>query len=99
MADPVQQFEIKKLVHLGEIAGQPFAFTNSALFMFIAVATILLFLLASTAPRAILPGRWQSAVEMTYSFVAGTLRESTGHEGMKFFPLVFSLFLFVLFCT
>ena len=54
------------------------------------------FLLLSTRRRAVVPGRWQSAAEMTYEFVAQTLRESAGNDGMRFFPFVFSLFMFIL---
>ena len=53
-------------------------------------------LMASTAGRGLVPGRWQSLAEMSYEFVASTLRSSAGTEGMRFFPLVFSLFMFVL---
>ncbi|QCI65055.1 F0F1 ATP synthase subunit A [Phreatobacter stygius] len=96
MASPIAQFEIKPLITLGKIGQSPIAFTNSAAFMFVAVAIILAFLLLSTRGRALVPSRWQSLAEMSYEFVANTVRQSAGHEGMKFFPLVFSLFMFVL---
>jgi F-type H+-transporting ATPase subunit a len=63
--------------------------------MVIAVAGISAFLLGSTRGRAMVPGRMQSMAEISYEFVAGTLRSSAGSEGMKFFPLVFSLFMFI----
>ncbi|MBN8938047.1 MAG: F0F1 ATP synthase subunit A [Rhizobiales bacterium] len=96
MASPIAQFEIKPLIALGKIGQSPIAFTNSAAFMFVAVAIIIGFLLLSTRGRALVPSRWQSLAEMSYEFVANTVRQSAGHEGMKFFPLVFSLFMFVL---
>jgi F-type H+-transporting ATPase subunit a len=64
--------------------------------MFLSVGLVALLMLGATARRAIVPGRWQSVAEGLYEFVAGTVRSSAGHEGMRFFPLVFSLFMFVL---
>jgi len=76
-----------------------FAFTNSSLFMVATVLTITLFLVLATSRSALVPGRWQSLAELSYEFVANTVRTSAGNEGMKFFPLVFSLFMFVLFAN
>jgi F-type H+-transporting ATPase subunit a len=72
------------------------ALTNSALFMFIAFATISILMLGATSGRALVPGRLQSIAEISYEFVATTLRSTAGTEGMKFFPLVFTLFMFIL---
>ena len=98
-ANPIEQFEIKNLIPLGNIGGQEIAFTNSALFMVGAVALITLGFSAATAGRSPAPGRAQAAAEMLYEFVANTLRQSAGEKGMKFFPFVFSLFMFVLTCN
>lgn len=99
MAGPIEQFEIKTIAKLGTIGGQEIAFTNSALYMLIAVAVITLFFMMGSREKALVPGRFQSMVEMTYEFVANTVRESAGHDGMKFLPLVLSLFMFVLVCN
>jgi F-type H+-transporting ATPase subunit a len=99
MADPIQQFEIKKFATLGHIGGQEIAFTNSALFMLLAVAGVSALMIGATASRAVVPGRMQSVAELTYEFVADMLRSSAGKEGMKFFPLVFTLFTFILFAN
>lgn len=96
MADPIKQFEIVPLVKLGEIAGHEIAFTNSAAFMVLTVAVAAGFVLLGTRAAAMVPGRWQSSVEMTYEFVLKTLRDNTGEHGLRFFPLVFSLFMFIL---
>ncbi|MFT0891034.1 F0F1 ATP synthase subunit A [Pseudochelatococcus sp. G4_1912] len=97
MASPTEQFEIRHytgpLFHLGD---SPITFTNSALFMVLAVGAIAAFLAIATAPRSIVPGRWQNLGELLYEFVANTVRQSAGKDGMVFFPLVFSLFTFVL---
>ncbi|MFN3351411.1 F0F1 ATP synthase subunit A [Pseudorhodoplanes sp.] len=99
MADPISQFQIKKIATLGTVGGQEIAFTNSALFMLIAVAAVSLLMIGATSRRAVIPGRMQSVAELTYEFVADMLRSSAGREGMKFFPLVFTLFTFVLFAN
>jgi len=93
--DPIHQFEIQRLIPI-EVGGIDFSFTNSSLFMALTVVAASGFLILSTRGRGLVPTRWQSAAEMTYEFVAGTLRDAAGSEGMRFFPLVFSLFMFIL---
>jgi F-type H+-transporting ATPase subunit a len=94
--DPIHQFEIYPLIELGRIGDVPIAFTNSALFMFITVGVASAFLLLSTGGRGLVPGRMQSLAELSYEFIANMLRESAGTEGMRFFPLIFTLFMFIL---
>jgi F-type H+-transporting ATPase subunit a len=94
--DPIHQFEIKTFFPIARIGGIEIAFTNSALFMLIGLLLILLLMIGATGSRALVPGRLQSAAEMSYEFIATTLRSTAGTEGMKFFPLVFSLFMFIL---
>lgn len=96
MADPLHQFQIKNIVTLGNAGGHEIALTNSAIFMIVAVALITLLMVGGIARAAVVPGRIQSVVESLYEFVATTVRNSAGTEGMKFFPFVFSLFMFVL---
>ena len=96
MAGPIEQFEIKPILQLGEIAGQQISITNSTVYMFVTVGIIGLFMLIPTLRSALVPGRWQSASELLFEFVAKTVRENAGEEGMRFFPLVFSLFTFIL---
>jgi F-type H+-transporting ATPase subunit a len=95
---PLEQFAIRRIVDL-HIGGLDVSFTNSALFMVIAIALITLFLTASMSRRALVPGRWQSLAEMSYEFVARMVRENVGHDGMQYFPFVFSLFMFILFAN
>src|SRR5215216_5863230 len=96
MADPIHQFEIHNIATLGQIGGHEIAFTNSALFMAITVVGIWALLVGGSSARALVPGRMQSIAEMSYEFVANTIQSTAGKEGMKFFPLVFTLFMFVL---
>jgi F-type H+-transporting ATPase subunit a len=94
-ADPIHQFQITKLFTIGHIGGQEIAFTNSSAYMFLAVAVISLLMIGGSAGRQLVPGRIQSMAELSYEFVAGMIRSTAGSEGMKFFPLVFSLFMFI----
>src|SRR5438132_4277820 len=94
--DPIHQFEIKNFFPIVRIGGAEIAFTNSAFFMLIGLSLILLLMIGATSSRALVPGRLQAVAEMSYEFIANTLRSTAGPEGMKFFPLVFSLFMFIL---
>jgi F-type H+-transporting ATPase subunit a len=98
-ADPIHQFEIKKIFTIGKVGLHEIAFTNSTLFMMIAVAGIALLMIGATRRRALVPGRMQSVAEISYEFVADMLKNTIGEEGMRFFPLVFSLFTFILFAN
>jgi len=96
VANPVEQFQIEPLVplHIGSVN---VSFTNSALLMVISVAMVTAFLTLSVRGRALVPGRWQSMAEVFYEFVANMIRDNVGSEGRKYFPFIFSLFMFVLF--
>ncbi len=93
--DPMHQFEIKRLIPL-EIFGIDASFTNSSLFMVVAVILISGYIIFSMSGRALVPGRMQSVAELGYEFVANMVRMNIGSAGQKFFPLIFSLFMFVL---
>jgi F-type H+-transporting ATPase subunit a len=93
MIDPIEQFHIHKIFTIGHIGNQEIAFTNSSAYMLGSVALIAVLMLG--AGSKLVPGRFQSVAEISYEFVANTIRSTAGKEGMKFFPLVFSLFMFV----
>jgi F-type H+-transporting ATPase subunit a len=99
MADPIHQFEITKLFPIAKIGAHDIAFTNSALFMVVSVGLIAALLVGATSSRSLVPGRLQSIAELSYEFVANTIRSTAGSEGMRFFPLVFTLFMFILFAN
>jgi F-type H+-transporting ATPase subunit a len=94
--DPIHQFQIKDLAGPFNVGGLEISFTNSALFMGIAVVTVTGILLAAAARGALVPGRLQSLGEVWYEFIHNMVRNVLGPEGKPFFPLVFSLFSFVL---
>jgi F-type H+-transporting ATPase subunit a len=93
--DPIHQFVIEPIVPL-HVFGIDASFTNAALFMVIVVLAASFLMIIGTWGRALVPGRIQSTAEMTYEFVASTVHLASGREGMKFFPFVFTLFVFVL---
>jgi F-type H+-transporting ATPase subunit a len=94
--DPIHQFQIINLFPVAKIGNFEISFTNSAAFMMLAVLGLTVFLVGATAGRSLVPSRLQSAAELSYEFVASTIRSTAGSEGMKFFPFVFSIFMFVL---
>ena len=95
---PMEQFEIRRYIPM-DLAGFDVSFTNSSLFMAVATGLIVLFLTMGMRHRALVPGRLQSMAELSYEFVANMMRDTVGPEGQKFFPFVFTLFMFVLFCN
>jgi F-type H+-transporting ATPase subunit a len=96
VANPIEQFKIKPIIPL-EVGGVDISFTNSAVMMVISVVLITVFLTMSVRSRALVPGRWQSMAEVFYEFIANMLRDNVGSEGRKYFPFIFTLFMFVLF--
>lgn len=95
---PLAQFEIKP-IHPIHIAGYDISFTNSALWMVLAVAAIVAFLLPASRKGAMVPGRLQTSAEMLMEFVNSTISDAAGKEGLKYFPIIFTLFTFVLTCN
>ncbi|MBP2313169.1 F0F1 ATP synthase subunit A [Azospirillum soli] len=93
--DPLHQFQINPILQI-VIAGYDVSFTNSALFMAVAVALIYALLVFGMQGRALVPGRLQSLAEMFYEFVANMVRDNAGHDARPYFPFVFAIFMFVL---
>lgn len=96
MAGPLEQFEIKPIVPI-QVGDIDISFTNSALMMVVAIVVATLFLTLSVRRRDLVPGRLQNLAELSYEFIANMLRENVGTEGRRYFPFIFTLFLFVLF--
>jgi len=97
VASPVEQFTVKPIFPVVP-DGEPlpfYAVTNSALAMVAAVVLSAVFFWYATRKRAMVPGRWQSVGEMLFEFIANMLRDNVGKEGMKYFPFIFTLFMFV----
>ena len=95
MASPIHQFVIERIVPI-EIAGYDLSFTNSSLWMSIAAGLSIIFLTLSMNKKSLVPNRVQMSSEMVYQFVANMIRENIGSKGREYFPLVFTIFMFVL---
>ncbi|QYJ02331.1 F0F1 ATP synthase subunit A [Thalassovita mediterranea] len=98
MADPMSQFEVKKLFEL-QIGGIDLSFTNAAFYMLLGVSLIIVFFGLAASRGKLIPSRSQSIAEIGYGFVANMVRSTAGEEGLKFFPFVFTLFFFVFFAN
>ena len=92
---PLEQFEIIPYLNIKN-GNFDFSFTNSSLAMVITVLIIILFLTFTVNTRSIVPTRMQLISELLYNFISKLLNDTIGHEGKKFFPFVFSIFMFVL---
>ena len=95
VADPMEQFEILPIVDL-KLGSIDISLTNSALWMLICTGAIIIFFFAATRRANLVPGRIQSMAEVLYEFVSDLVRDSIGAEGRKFFPYVFTLFIYIL---
>ncbi|HWA30716.1 MAG TPA: F0F1 ATP synthase subunit A [Rhizomicrobium sp.] len=98
---PMEQFEVKPLIEqpLFHVAGHPIYFTNQSLLMIIVVAAASLFLTLAMSGKRLVPSRAQSMAEVSYEFVANMIHSTAGDDGLKFFPFVFTTFIFVLLCN
>jgi F-type H+-transporting ATPase subunit a len=93
--DPIEQFKLENLFKIGQIGNHAIYFTSSSAYMLLAVVLTAALMIGGVAGGRLVPGRMQSIAEITYEFVASTIRSNAGAEGMKFFPLVFSIFMFI----
>ena len=93
--DPIHQFHVGNLFKIGQIGGHAIYFTNASAYMLLAVVIIAVLMIGGSAGRQLVPGRFQSMAEITYEFIAVTIRGNAGADGMRFFPLIFSLFMFI----
>jgi len=93
--NPMTQFEIIPLKEFS-LFGLDVSFTNSSLFMVIAIVTVSAVMLLGSRKATLVPSRMQSVTELSYEFVANMVRENAGTEGLKYFPFIFTLFMFIL---
>lgn len=96
MSSPLAQFEVNTLKEI-VVGGYDISITNATMAMVASVLLIIFFLAAGVRGRALVPTRWQSLVELSYLFIANQVRDTVGDKGKRFFPLVFTVFMFVLF--
>jgi F-type H+-transporting ATPase subunit a len=98
MPDPIHQFEIQRLIPLN-IGGLDVSFTNASAYMLLSVLLSAGLLIYAMRGGSLVPTRLQSMAEIGYDFVANMVRDSTGEQGMRFFPLIFTLFAFIFTCN
>ena len=96
---PLDQFSIHRIfgeIKIGEI---DVSFTNSSLMMIIVLIVLNVFLLIATRKKSIIPDKLQSLAEMSYEMIFNTTKDNLGKNGTKFFPFIYSLFMFILLCN
>jgi len=91
---PMEQFQVKPIIPL-HIGGYDVSFTNQSLWMCIVVGAVSLFMAVAVSNRRLVPSRMQSMAEMSYEFVANMINMAAGEDGLRFFPFIFTIFLFV----
>lgn len=96
--NPLTQFEVYPLLPL-HVGGLDLSFTNASLWMVIAISCVTLLMFLGVSGRQLVPGHWQSASESLVQFIQKTIGECAGQDGLKYFPLIFSLFMFILACN
>ncbi|MFA7639098.1 MAG: F0F1 ATP synthase subunit A [Parvibaculum sp.] len=96
--DPLHQFVVQPLIPLN-IGGLDASFTNASLWMVVTVVAVTLFTTLGMRSGAMVPGRMQSVVESFYTFVADMVRDNAGADAMRFFPFIFTLFMFIFFAN
>ncbi len=95
--DPIGQFLISPLFTEAGAPVGTFSYTNSSLWMTIVVAAATILFMVGASGRAVVPTRLQSVAELSYDFIRRMVRDAAGDEGLKYFPVIFTLFVFVLF--
>ncbi len=97
--NPMHQFNVYRIGPEVKIAGIDISFTNSSLFMLLSEGEICIFLLLGTREKKLIPGKIQLVAEMFYNFIAKMISDTAGSKAKPYFPFIFSLFMFVLFCN
>jgi F-type H+-transporting ATPase subunit a len=98
MHNPMEQFEITRLIPL-HLGGLDVSYTNAALWMTLAIALMAFIFIYGMRRQALVPSRLQGVAETGYEFIAKMVSDNVGDGGKKYFPFIFSLFLFVLGCN
>ena len=98
-SNPMQQFSVHKIGPEIKIGGIDLSFTNASLFMLLSAVTVCLVLALGTKNKKIIPNKLQLIAELFYTFVAKMISDTAGSKAKPYFPFIFSLFMFVLFCN
>lgn len=92
--DPLKQFKIEKVAEF-DVLGQHVVMTNQSLWMLLSVIAVSFLYAFAVRKKEVVPGRMQMLAEITYDFIYGMVKETTGSAGAKFVPFIFTLFLFI----
>ena len=98
-ANPMHQFKVNRIGPEINIGGLDLSFTNASLFMILSASAICVFLFFSTKNRNLIPNEIQLISESLYNFIAKMISDTAGSKAKPYFPFIFSLFVFVLFCN
>lgn len=96
--NPLSQFEVKNIIPL-QIANIDFSFTNSALFMSLSLLLFSVFFVQATKRQLIIPNRLQALAESLFEICYSMVDKNIGAQGRKYVPLIFSFFIFIMFCN
>ena len=97
--NPMLQFEVYRIGPEIKINQIDISFTNASLFMIISALSILLLFNLGSSKKNIIPNKIQLLAELSYSFISKMISDTAGSKGKPYFNLIFSLFMFVLFCN
>ena len=97
--NPMHQFEVYRIGPEIKIAGIDLSFTNASLFMLFSAVSICLVLYFGTKEKKLIPDKFQLLSELLYNFIAKMISDTAGSKAKPYFPFIFSLFMFVLFCN
>ena len=97
--NPMHQFQVYRVGPEISIGGINLSFTNASLFMLVSSLLILLMLFLGTKKKLLVPTKMQLMAEMSYAFIAKMINDTAGSKAKPFFPFIFTLFMFVLFCN
>ncbi len=98
MENPLHPFELHPLIHLS-LLGVDISLNKAVLMMWVVVALVAGLLVAAGTSRRLVPRKLQSLAELLVEFIRGIILDTMGREGMRFFPFVSTLFIFILFCN
>jgi F-type H+-transporting ATPase subunit a len=96
--NPIEQFALSRVLSI-TVGGYDISITNSTIYMILAALVAIWVMSVGAKGTTGVPGRMQAVAEMSYEFVAGMIRSAMGEHGMRFLPLVFCLFMFILICN
>ena len=97
--NPMHQFNVYRIGPEISFGNVDISFTNASLFMMISALAIISVFFAGTKRKAIVPTKIQLLTELSYTLISKMISDTAGSKAKPYFPFVFSLFMFVLFCN